>query len=95
MMTKDDDDDLLILMLMLSIAGASSFPRQSPCCRLPCIKAGLAVGMHTGMLRILCIRTAIHRMANAHLVDLTKGATAAVLLGTGRRPCGCILQVLL
>jgi hypothetical protein len=75
--------------------GTSSLPWSvTRSCSLPCFKAGLAIGMDAGMVLVLCIQTAKHRIVNAHLVVLTKGRAAA-LLGTGRRPCGCILQVLL
>lgn len=75
---------------------ASSFPGwfSSPFSCLPFIKARLAIGVHAGMVLILCVGTAIHRMVDANLVGLTKRTTGAALLGTGRGPCGRILQIL-
>jgi len=71
-----------------------SLPRYRPrCCCLPFIVAGLAIGMHTGMVLVLCIWTAIHRTVDAHLVATTKDRGAA-LPSTGRRPVRCTLHVL-
>lgn len=102
MQSSINNDDALIIIRASDLSridipiGTSSLPWtvSRSCCSLKGFKAGLAIGMDAGMVLFLCIHTAKHRMLNAHLVVLTKGRTAA-LHGTGRRPCGCILQVLL
>jgi len=48
--------------------------------------------MLTGMVLVLCIQTAKHRIVNADLVVHTKGRFAG-LRGTGRRPFRCFFKV--
>lgn len=85
---------LRYLITSVCMLCTSFLPRCRPsCCCLPFIVAGLAIGMHTGMVLVLCIWTAIHRTVDAHLVATTKDR-GATLPSTGRRPVRCTLHVL-